>query len=108
MLARAADFLVEDLGVNNMVGVNTKGTNADGAEFLVWSFKAGAEHWIPDTKRFDEEFGPNRRHFAIDDGNAPQSDADSSPYDSLLMGPLLREQQRQTQPFKGHPPPILA
>lgn len=80
----------------------------DGAEFLVWSFKAGAEHWIPDAKRYDEEFGPNRRHFTIDDDDESEQSDDDTTFDSLLMGPLLVEQRRQTQPFKGPPPPIMA
>jgi hypothetical protein len=86
----------------------------DGAEFLVWSFKAGAEHWIPDTKQYDEEFGPQRRQTANDDDAPQQSDDDSSTFDSLLYGPLEAERKRQAQAkesstsFKGMPPPILA
>jgi len=84
----------------------------DGAEFLIWSFKAGAEHWIPDTKQFDEEFGPRRQQL-LDNLDAPQQpDDESSPFDSLLYGPLEAERQRQTQAadtsFEGHPPPIFA
>ena len=87
----------------------------DGAEFLIWSFKSSAEHWIPDTKQYDEQFGPRRRHVA-DDADAPQQlDDDSSAFDSLLFGPLEVERQRQRQrqakesstAFESMPPPIL-
>jgi hypothetical protein len=83
-----------------------------GPEFLLWTFKAQAAHWIPDTKQFDEAFGPQRRH--ADDDDAPQQHDDESVYDSLLFGPLEAERKRQTQAqerstsFKSHPPPILA
>jgi hypothetical protein len=85
----------------------------DGAEFLIWSFKAKAEHWIPDTKQFDEAFGPQRRPVADDDDDPQQRD-DESVYDSLLFGPLEAERKRQAQAqerstsFKSYPPPILA
>jgi hypothetical protein len=85
----------------------------DGAEFLVWSFKSKAEHWIPGLKQFDQEFGP-KGHQVADNDNDPQQHDDESAYDSLLFGPLEAERKRQTQAqerstsFKGHPPPILA
>lgn len=75
----------------------------DGVEFLLWSFKAQAEHWIPTTKEFDETFGPNRQHFTIDDDDESQPDDDSSPYDSMLIGPLLVERERQMQTVGGDP-----
>ena len=85
----------------------------DGAEFLLWSFKAGAQHWIPTVREFDEEFGPGRRQVA-DDADAPQQlDDDSSVFDSLLWGPQEAARQRQAEAnerstaFEGMPPPIL-
>lgn len=84
----------------------------DGPEFLLWSFKVRADHWIPDTKQFDEQFGP-RRQRVTDDDAPEQSDDDSSIFDSLLYGPLEVERQHQAQAnelstsFKGHPPPML-
>jgi hypothetical protein len=85
----------------------------EGAEFLLWGFKAKAVHWIPTTAEFDETFGPNRQHFTIDDDDTEQSD-DSAIFDSLLWGPQEAERKRQAQAnekstsFKGMPPPILA
>jgi hypothetical protein len=85
----------------------------DGAEFLLWAFKAQAEQWIPTMKEFDEAFVARRQQVAGTEDESEQSD-DSSPFDSLLFGPLEVERQRQAQAkesstsFKGHPPPILA
>jgi hypothetical protein len=81
----------------------------DGAEFLLWSFRVGAEHWIPDTKQYDEEFGPRRQQVADNaelaarraqfDELAAQSESDDEPYRSMMIG--------QPNSFRGMPPPIL-
>lgn len=76
----------------------------DGAEFLLWAFKAQAQHWIPTPKEFDEALRARRQQVTDEDG-ATESDDDSSAYDSAMMGPLYVQSRRA---FQGHPPPILA
>lgn len=62
----------------------------DGPEFLLWAFKAGAVHWIPDTREFREQFS-NRQHEITNTDDEPQDDEPQRPHS-----------------FRGLPPPILA
>ena len=65
----------------------------DGPEFLLWAFKAAAQHWIPSTREFREEFS-NRRHELTNIDDEPQDD---DTRDNVAL-----------PSFKGLPPPIMA
>jgi hypothetical protein len=65
----------------------------NGPEFLLWAFKAGAQHWIPATREFREEFS-NRQHEITNTDDEPQDDE--------------TRDNNSARSFPGLPPPIMA
>jgi hypothetical protein len=72
-----------------------------GPELLIWLVTSDAQAWIPTGKQL-RELWAERNAPAPDD--MPEQPDDESRFDSLLMGPLLAERDRQAAKKRGKKP----